>query len=369
MKLLVFCHEYPPIGGGASNGLFFLAQAWTAQGHEVTVVTSAFGNESMDEILKGVRVIRIACGRRYAEKGRVIEMLMYLFRSSLQASRWWKAVRPDLTIAFMTLPAAPAAWLMKRIYGVPYIVELRGGDVPGFYPQRLARLHFFTKPWILWFWRGAERVIANSEGLRKLALAADPRAIVQTLPNGVDAEIFRPGEKVSGSSVRLLFVGRLEEAQKNLGGLIDLIPDLAGVSLTVVGDGDDRAELEKRCARTGVADRVVFEGWVPKSELALKYRSADIFVSLSLWEGMPNSALEAMASGLPLILSDIEGHHELVEPGVNGELVCPARRDELLMIMNRLIRDGGLRAAMGRASRQRALDRHDWHRLAREHIR
>ncbi len=369
MKLLVFCHEYPPIGGGASNGLFNLAKAWHSQGHRVTVVTSAFGNESADSVIDGVRVIRISTCRRRAEKGRIIEMLLYLINSVAQTSRWRKTVDPDLSVAFMTIPAAPAAWLMKCLYRVPYIVELRGGDVPGFYPERLRLFHFFTKPWILMIWRQAVKVIANSRGLRQLALLARPGIEVEALPNGVDTKIFRPSDRLPARSrLRLIFVGRLEEAQKNVSGLIAVLRDLPEADLTIVGDGDDRDALQKKCLNLGVADRVHFEGWVSKADLPVRYREADVFVSLSLWEGMPNAALEAMASGLPLVLSDIDGHNELVAPEVNGALVRSDRPEELLATLARLAADAELRSCWGRAGRSRAVEFHDWHALAQRHL-
>lgn len=371
MKLLVFCHEYPPIGGGASSGLYHLARAWVSQGHEVAVVTSAFETEPADSVQDGVRVIRIAAGRRSANRGRVREMLAYLFNASLQVPRWYKRFRPDRTLAFLTIPAAPPAFLMKVLYGVPYAVELRGGDVPGFNPAQLKFFHIAAYPWIRMLWRYASWIVANGQGLKELALLTDPHLSVQVLPNGVNTTVFKPAARPVNSRLQLLFVGRLVDSQKKISELIEALPEISEflpVELVIVGDGVDRGRLERLSVHLGLCDRVRFEGWLSKSDLIKRYRTADIYVSMSRWEGMPNAVLEAMACGLPVVLSRTAGHQELAVHGESGLFVEMGSRDELISSLRQLLGDPERRERMGRAARQWVETHHSWERLSERHL-
>ena len=111
-----------------------------------------------------------------------------------------------------------------------------------------------------------------------------------------------------------------------------------------------------------------FAGWLKDGRLLEAYHQSDVYASALLWEGMPIAALEAMACGLPLVLSRIMGHEELVEDGVNGYLFEPGDTARLKNILEELKRDPVRRAAMGEASRRRALEHFSWSALARKRL-
>jgi glycosyltransferase involved in cell wall biosynthesis len=372
MNLLVFCHEYPPIGGGASNGLYNLARSWAQQGHQVTVVTSAFKNIPCNSVEEGIRVVRLNVGRRFADHGRVREMLRYILAATLRIARWRREFRPDLTVAFMTIPAGPPAWAMKLLFGIPYAVELRGGDVPGFDPIRLKRFHLLTRPAIKALWKNAAVVISNSKGLQDLARQSAPVLCSQVIPNGVDHQFFTPvageAKTKSGQKVRLIYVGRLADSQKKVSELIEVLGDISGAELVLAGDGIDHPTLVALAGRLGLSDRVIFKGWLSKQELTVALGQADVFVSASRWEGMPNAVLEAMASGLPLVLTRGSGHDDLITDGVNGFLFEPGSKESLAATLQKLTENPGLRTDMGTASRRMAVERFGWEQLSKLHL-
>ena len=111
--------------------------------------------------------------------------------------------------------------------------------------------------------------------------------------------------------------------------LPDLVAALPDVAYLVVGDGSDRERLEEKARALGVADRVVFTGNVPEAEKADHYRLADVYVMPSQGEGFGFVLLEAMACGIPVIASTLDGGREAVRDGQLGMLVDPADRDEL----------------------------------------
>lgn len=143
--------------------------------------------------------------------------------------------------------------------------------------------------------------------------------------SGVDAEVFRPGPSAVEADLlprpRAVFTGRLHP-QKNLPLLLNAWVEVARRSpanLILVGPGSDREALMELSRSLGIADRVQFVGAVPSP--AEHLRAADLFVLPSVAEGMSNSLLEAMATGLPCVVSGVGGNTDLIAPGSTGVLV------------------------------------------------
>lgn len=370
LSLLLVNYEYPPIGGGAGNATYHIAHDLAAAGCRVTVLTSRFRGQPAREREGDVTVVRVPVVRRRADRCTPPEMLTFIGSALLRARSVARAARPEACLAFMGLPSGPVAWWLRRSLGIPYLVLLRGGDVPGFLPGELGTYHRLTLPVIRALWRDAAAIVANSEGLRRTAQAGLPGFEIQVIPNGVDTVRFAPaaGERPPGPP-RLLFVGRLS-AQKNLLTLLEALASLRGRvegELVLAGDGPERERLAQRAAALGLGKRVRFAGWVGRDELPGLYRGADLFVLPSWDEGMPNALLEAMASGLPVVASRIAGNEELVREGVNGYLVAPDDTAGLAERIARLAAQPDLRRRMGEASRAAAVAR-DWGPVAAAYL-
>jgi len=200
---------------------------------------------------------------------------------------------------------------LKNRYGVPYIIALRGGDVPGMEPG-MDRVHALLTPVRRRILRQAHAIVANSKGLAEASQKADPFP-VQVIPNGVDTTFFHPPSTRPAGRFTFLFVGRFQQ-QKNLAVVIDAFADaFAGtdVRIRLVGDGPLKEDLIKQVQERGITAQVDFLPWQDKEGLRTQYQTAHCLINYSLYEGMPNVVLEAMACGLPTILSDIMGHQDL----------------------------------------------------------
>jgi glycosyltransferase involved in cell wall biosynthesis len=139
--------------------------------------------------------------------------------------------------------------------------------------------------------------------------------------------------------------------------------------LNLVGDGEQRPALERMVSELGLTRRVRFAGWVSREHIADHYRSADIFVTATTWEGMPNTVLEAMACGLPIIGTQASGLRELVCDGVNGYLVPMRDPAAMAEALARLIDNGYERRRMGRESRKRAEREFAWEYIAKQYVK
>ena len=157
-------------------------------------------------------------------------------------------------------------------------------------------------------------------------------------------------------AVRVLTVGRIER-EKGHRVLLEALNSLkrGGMSVhwTLVGDGSLRDSLQRRVEELGLGGEVVLSGNVGQDRIRSCYLDADLFCLPSLGEGVPVVLMEAMATGLPVVASQIMGVPELVEHGVSGLLVPPGRPEALANAIEDLAGDPGLRRRMGEAGRRR----------------
>ena len=166
----------------------------------------------------------------------------------------------------------------------------------------------------------------------------------------------RPGVK------RLLCVARVSY-EKGLAFLIDAVAELRGrghdFELHLAGDGPDRAFLEDLTRRRGLTDRVTFLGYRTEAEVRRELEEADIFVLPSFVEGVPVSAMEAMAAGVPVIATNVGGTSELIQDGVSGILVRPSDTGSLCDAVLRLKDDPALLARIVENGRRKVVEDFD----------
>lgn len=373
MRLLLINYEYPPLGGGAGTATAALVREFAGLGAQVLVLTSAFGDLPRREQQGAVTIVRIPVVRRCADRSSVFEMITFMLSAAVSVLRETRAWRPDATLAFFGIPGGPVALWLKWVRGVPYVVSLRGGDVPGHQAAQLSRHHRITRPLIRFVWRHAAAVVANSAGLRREALLTAPALTIHSIPNGVDADRFQPlpppVQAPSPGPVQLLFVGRAS-AEKGLLCLLDALARLKDLpwAINIVGDGPELAAIRAEAVRQGLADRLTCSGWLPRADLPERYRQADLFVFPSTDEGMPNTVLEAMASELPVVACRIAGCEELVDDQTTGLLVPPRDPAALAQAIAQLVNDPVLRARFGQAARQRVERRFSWRAAAEAYL-
>ncbi|MDE3724401.1 glycosyltransferase [Nocardiopsis sp. N85] len=200
---------------------------------------------------------------------------------------------------------------------------------------------------------------------------------VEPVSCGIDLVRFRPApDDVEGrrrirarlgvpDRTTMLFVGRLDE-EKRADELIRAVARTSGgVQLVLAGHGAYRTRLEELAVAEGVADRVVFLGFVSHEDLPDVYRAADVFTIAGIAELQSIATLEAMASGLPVVAADAMALPHLVEVGVNGYLYRPGSPEELAGRVDEVVADESRRRAMGARSREMSLPHRLEHSLAR----
>jgi glycosyltransferase involved in cell wall biosynthesis len=366
MRLLLLNYEFPPLGGGASTATFHMARELAARGHQVEVLTSSVRGRAAEELIDGVRVHRVFSLRRGVHDAGLVGAATYLASATWKLRKLTRARRFDCAHFFFALPTGALAPLWVRWTKQPYVIALRGSDVPGYDGGVLLRgLHRALRSMTRRILTGAQRVTANSESLGELAQQSFPGIPIEVITNGVCTTTFRPRERRSRADrFRLLCVARLVPRK----GLEDLIatmavPSLPACTLTIAGDGPLRSRLKALARSLRVADRVVFTGRVDVSDLSACYDRADCFVLPSHAESCSMSLLEAMASGLPVVAARTGGIPELIEDGVNGRLFSAGDVQDLSAAVAWMLESEERRHRIGTANRARAITSFGWPRI------
>ncbi len=364
MNILVLSHEYPPVGGGGANACKYLCREYAKQGHSVTVVTVAFENTPAREKVDGVDVIRLNAKRTKVDTSSFAEMFSFLRLADSYVLELCKQNKYDVCQVFFGIPSGPIALHLKCKYGIPYVVRFGGGDIPGA-QKRFKYIYKLLSPFIRLIWKNAKHLVANSEILRNRALEFEDRYRISIIPNGVDSELYcRTNDEIGYSEIRMLFVSRLIEG-KGLQYVIPRIEEInqkvgKRVTLTIVGDGPYRQELETLAENR--KDLVSFVGRKVGKELLDYYNKANLFILPSLSEGMPNVVLEAMAMKLPIAMTNCGGSKELING--NGFAVGI---DEFVDELIKLCKDDEKLKNYGMVSRERTEKLFSWENVAKEY--
>ena len=177
---------------------------------------------------------------------------------------------------------------------------------------------------------------------------------------GVDTDKFLPTVKshVNNEPINLLTVARLTKV-KNIPLHLSICENLwkqgLEYSCTIVGDGPERTDLEEQIRKLGLEDQVTLNGVISQENLVAIYQNADLYVLTSLSEGIPVTAMEALASGLPVIAPNITGMSEIVIDGENGFLFPEGDLDRAVNAIIRVAEDSELREQMGIRGREKVL--------------
>ncbi len=363
--VLIINYEYPPLGAGAANASYNLALQLIDKADSVSVLTAGIGNNTGPRVENGVNVFRIKAPRKRVDRSNLFEMAAFVLLAFPVMFKIIIRRKITCTIVFFSLPCGPLGLIAKWFLKVPYIISLRGGDVPG-NESGLETVHFLLTPVRRLVLRLSKYIVAPSAGLKELAESRDPFN-VKVIPNGVDCTFFKPCESKTCSQSNILFVGRLQE-QKNLFELIQafsLISIKQDCYLHFVGNGPSQRELKESAEEIGVLSKVVFHGWRVKTELRDLYRNGTCLVNPSHCEGMPNSVLEAMACGLAVVASDVPGNRDVIKDGYTGLLYKKGNVELLASKLEMIFTDKMLADSLGANARSYVQEHYSWNATAR----
>jgi len=330
----------PPPSGGMANQTRQLARLLGSAGLRIELVqVNAPYVPGWIEHVRGVRAL--------------FRLVPYLFRI------WRCAGRVDLFHVMANsgwawhLFATPAVWA-ARLRGKPALVNYRGGGAEAF----LAKEARWVKPTLA----RAAALVVPSGFLQAVFAAHGIRA--EIVPNIIDLARFRPG-RPKNQGPHMVVTRNLEEIYDiptAIRAFARIHARHAEARLTIAGSGPHRMALENLCAELNVVEAVRFTGQLDNERMASLYETADLMLNPSRVDNMPISLLEAMASGVPVVSTNVGGIPYMVQDGVSALLVAPQDPEALARAALCVIEDPDLAARLRRAGLE-AVQAYAWDRV------
>ena len=365
-KILVIGNEFPPLGGGTANEIFFTLREFQKRKNlKIDLLTASTGDFRVEHFSKNIRIFFLDIGKR--EKNfhfqTVIELLRFSIKSFWRGFFLFRKEKYDGIFCFSGVPAGAIGFFLSKFFRAPFVVRLQGSDVP-FHEKRWEYFdRFFFQFFSPKMWRAAAAVEVNSSDLAREAQKVAPRQKFFCVSNGVDGDFFHPDfSKKKKGKIIILGVGRLN-VHKNFDRLF-LAADPKKMEIWLAGDGPERKHLEKLARQKKIF--ATFFGEISKKALAQKYQNADLFVLPSTREGMSNALLEAMASGLPVMASDTGGAKNLIDEQ-NGILLKKNTVAALRAAFQKITKNPKMLEKMGKNSRKKA-EKFSWKAAADAHF-
>ena len=371
MKICILTSSYP-LWPGHYRGHFIrhVALEFVRKGHEVKIVTpGCFGVPSI-EYDKGIFVKRfsyfpfqkyqcLTTGEGILPNLRKkwlawFQIPFFLLASIFSVKK--EAIGCDIIHAHWSVNGI-SALLCRSKYRVPVVTSVRGSD----YSLKKKHIINTVTEAIL---KRVDGVITENGLLRKRICAAGiEQEKTVAIHNGVDVNLFRPGER--GASLRInmgaqgkrviLFVGRLTHVKGPdlaLSAFKKIIPQFPETILLFAGDGDMRRPLSQTSAKDKqLKNRVLFFGQIDTSEMPEYYNASDILLISSRAEGTPNALLEGIASGMPVVSFPVGGIPEIISDGTTGILAKEDTVEALADALIRVLSDADLRLKIAKNAR------------------
>lgn len=336
MRILALVSEaFGGLGGIAKYNQDFLRALCAFSGESKVIALPRVMRNDVGHLPLSLQYVRDAAGGKLGYVRTVLEI----------ARRY---TRPDLVVC-AHINLLPLGYVLSLWTRSPLLLVIYGIDA--WKPHRSVLVNMLTKH--------VDGVIAISEitKTRFMEWTRLPEKKAFVLPNAIHIDAYGPSETddellcrygLSGKTV-LMSMGRLsaDERYKGVDEVMELLPVLTesfpDLAYMVVGDGSDRLRLEEKRRRLGLSERVIFTGFIAEAEKAKHYRLADAFVMPGRGEGFGFVFLEAMACGVPVVASSLDGSREAVRDGKLGIVVDPDNRDELKAgILEALTRPRGI---------------------------
>ncbi len=371
MKILMQQWAYYPWVGGAEIFTQHLAEYMVARSHQVDIVTGllrkpsiAYDNWQKElDVINGVNVYRVRVPNvKYA--GIAAGILRMLTKSlKLNRQNGYDVIHSHI------FPAMVCGALSKR--DKKLIITLQGGDI-GEYKESGRFIRMMEMPFIAWSLRKADLVHCVSThiaGAAKRLGAGD----VTVVPNGVDTSVFRPQDKYQlrkklGYKLKeKIIVSTSRLTPKNgLDYLIRATVPLSDVKLIIIGEGEQRKQLESMIQNLKLKKRVFLLGALPHQDLPQYLAIADVFCRPSVNEGFGISFIESMACRIPTIGTAVGGITDIIKDGENGMLVPPEDARALSRVLKRVIEDGNLSRRIAERGYQTVKARFTWEEVLKQ---
>ncbi len=357
LKIAMVSDWYFPKLGGVSIHLHNLALKMREKGHEVVIITNKCGKTNKDLKNASIPLIKI---NGFVVKNAQINVSV-LFKSIKSDLLGYDVIHGHSISSILSLKAMREGRFLDTSTFITTHTSGYGGGITE------KGLMFFGKPLLKRYLICADKIIAVSSSAGDFVKKFSKKDNIIIIPNGINPKVFYPRENkeeikekygIPKDKPIVLFVGRLEWRK----GIHILLKAMKGLDalLLIVGKGELEGFLKAYAKKLRIKDKVIFMKEQMNGNLPEIYSIADIFVLPSLIEAFGIVLLEAMATEVPVIGTNVGGIPEIIEDGKTGLLVKPNDPFDLRNAINKLLSDENLRKRMGKAGRKEVLSNYSW---------
>ena len=364
MRIVIIISRYYPYIGGAEVFAQKVAEYLVKKGHEVDIITMVRDKGlSKFENINNVMIHRIREG-----KFGFLSFIICLLHLVWYILKMDKSRDYDLIHSVGDGIPSYVGTLIKKLKRKPHLITIQGGNIaPGFKNNLSGKI---LKRLQKWSFKNADSIHVISRKLYQQVQELNAHDVV-IIPNGVDAQVFKPMDKAALRKMHgfsqdekiIISVARLIP-RKGIDYLIKatalVLEHLPNVRLIIVGDGTHRAELEKLIEQLKLGDVAKIIGLISHNQIPEYLNLADVFVIPSLYEPLGIVTIEAMACGVPVIGSNVDGIPDVIEDGKNGILVPPADEKQLADALLTLLQDEKLRNRYAQEGLKTVKDKFLW---------
>ncbi len=369
VKILLVNYEYKPQCGGAGLSTYNMAKTFAQMGHQVSLIIGWDYNYGNPEIIKGVDYHIIKTKKKNIHQSTALGLLRFVLKGLFDIYKITREKSFDIIQFYFSVPTG----ILK--YGIcgkiPYVISLRGMDIPGFRNDKYRLLSVLTKSLNKAITRKAAAVTSLSAEAGRYFTEFSPDIKIHVIPNAVDYEIYHKKTEYSKHVRHFVTVSRLT-GFKNLDLMIkafvvvhEKYPD---VTLDIYGEGRERDNLTKLINDLDISDYIRLLGYADRERLVRVLPEYDVFSLMSIGDSFGIVFIEAMSAGLPVICARAGGPAEIVIDGETGLFAKPDDMDDTVKILEYCIENPLLMKKFGINGRRRVEQYYSRESVAKQHI-
>lgn len=354
---MLISNPFPP-EEGIGYYVYNLSKKLIEKGHEVTIITRG-SLKTYSEVFEGIKIIKVSFLPLYP---------FHVHFHGYFVNKLFKSIECEFDIVHVHTPLTP---IIKT--SLPLITTIHGSMVGNAKDMEIVDLKslgtkFLTKyisyPLISKLMESSDCITTVSNSVKNELGEYYSLNNIIVIENGVDDEKFIPSNKTENY---ILYVGRLSYGK----GLFDLLETAKKISkdydikFYFVGKGELEKKLKKEVRKENLTN-VKFLGSLKHEELVEIYKKADLFLFLSYYEGFPTVVLEAMSSGLPVLVSDIEAHKNFLVNFENGVLIKKGSPDDASQKISLVLNNPDLKDRLGKKARKTVEEKFTWNMISRK---